>query len=268
MTTTTLSGTFNFRDTGGLPLAAEGTSAPGVLYRSDALSGLTPEGLEELAASDIGVIVDFRTQTERQMSPDRIPTSRPFHVVELPLLEGAVTGLVQQGLQAAAQSSDPAATAKAAEAVLAQIPALGDLYVNMLEHGATSFAEFARLVAAATVDPPTAVLVHCTAGKDRTGVSTALVLDAAGVQREAIIADYASSQEHLAGPWADGMFAMVQKYGIPITDEIRDLISGTPASAIETALAWVDAKGGSAAYLQSGGLTDAELAALRANIAG
>lgn len=266
--TTTLSGTFNFRDTGGMPLTGGGTSTPGILYRSDALSGLTPEGLEELAASDIGVIVDFRTPTEQQMAPDRLPTSRPFHVVELPLLEGAVTGLAQQAMQSVAQGNDPVAAEKAVEAVLSQIPTLGDLYVAMLEHAATSFAEFARLVSAATVDPPSAVLVHCTAGKDRTGVSTALVLDAVGVERSAIVADYASSQKNLAGPWSEGMYAMVQKFGIPLTDQIRDLISGTPAAAIEQALAWIDAQGGSAAYLRSGGLTDAELAALRHTLAG
>lgn len=266
--TTTIDGTFNFRDTGGMPLIAGGLSTPGVLYRSDAFSGLTPEGLEQLAATDIGVVVDFRTPTERQMAPDRLPVSRPFVSVELPLLEGAITGLAQQGQQSLAQGSDTEAAAQAMAAILAQLPSLGDLYVGMLEHGATSFAEFARYVSAATVDPPTAVVVHCTAGKDRTGVSTALVLDAAGVTRAAIVADYAASQDNLAGPWADRMYAMVEKFGVPLNDALRELVAGTPPEAIEKALAWVDAQGGSAAYLQSGGLTDDELAALRAKIAG
>lgn len=252
-------GLINFRDVGGMPLTAGGVTTSGILYRSAALSGLTAEGLEQLAATDIGVIVDFRTATEREMAPDRVPTSRSFRVVDLPLLEGAVTGLAQQGA-----SADPAATAQAAMQILAQLPALGDLYVSMLEGGAASFAEFARLVSQATVTPPTAVLVHCTAGKDRTGVSTALVLDAVGVTREAVVADYASSQQNLAGPWADAMLAQVAKFGVPLTDEVRELVAGTPASAIEKALAWVDAQGGSAAYLASGGLTDAELATLKA----
>ena len=238
-----------------------------MLYRSDALSGLTPEGLEQLAASDIGVIADFRTPQAKQMAPDRLPTSRPFRVVDLPLLEGAVSGLAQQAMQSVAQSGDAAGTTQALDAALAQIPSLGDLYVSMLENGASSFAELGRLVGAATTDPPTAVLVHCTAGKDRTGVSTALMLDAAGAERAAVVADYASSQEHLAGAWAEGMYAMVAKTGIPLTDSLRELISGTPAAAIEHAFAWIDAQGGSAAYLQSGGLTDGDLAALRRRLA-
>ncbi|MBF4551144.1 tyrosine-protein phosphatase [Pseudoclavibacter sp. VKM Ac-2888] len=267
-TATSLQGTFNFRDTGGMPLVAGGTTTPGVFYRSDALSSLTQTGLEELAASDIGVIVDFRTPSERQMAPDRLPVSRPFRVAELPLLEGAVSGLVQQGLQSAAGGGDPVEQAKSFEVVLAQIPSLGELYVGMLEHGATSFAELARLVANATTTPPTAVLVHCTAGKDRTGVGSALLLDAVGVERSAIVADYTSSGERLAGEWAERMYGMVAQYGLPLTDEIKDLVAATPASAIERALEWVDAHGGSVAYLQSGGLTGAELAALKGRLTG
>ncbi|NYF11943.1 protein-tyrosine phosphatase [Pseudoclavibacter sp. JAI123] len=267
-TATSLEGTFNFRDTGGLPVTSGGVTAPGVFYRSDALSSLTPKGLEELAASDIGTIVDFRTPAERQMAPDRLPVSRQFHVVELPLLEGAVTGLVQQGLQSAARGGDPAEQAKAMDAVLAQIPTLGALYVEMLEHSATTFAELARLVASATVSPPNAVVVHCTAGKDRTGIGSALVLDAVGVERSAIIADYASSGANLSGEWAERMYGMVAQYGLPLTDQIKDLVAATPPSAIEHALEWVDAQGGSAAYLQSGGLTGAELAALKGRLTG
>ena len=267
-TATSLEGTFNFRDTSGMPLAGGGTTTSGIFYRSDALSSLTPKGLEELAASDIGTIVDFRTPAERQMAPDRLPVSRTVHVVELPLLEGAVTGLVQQGLQSTAQGGDPEARAKAVDAVLAQIPSLGELYVGMLEHGATSFAELARLVANATENPPTAVLVHCTAGKDRTGVSSALILDAVGVERAAIVADYASSGANLSGEWAERMYGMVAQYGLPLTDQIRDLVAATPASAIERAFEWVDAQGGSAAYLQSGGLTGAELVALKGRLVG
>ena len=260
-----LGGTHNFRDTGGIPLVDGGSTRSGVLYRSEALSALTPEGLAQLAASDIGVIADFRTPMERGLSPDRLPESRPFRVVELPLLEGAMTGLAQQAMRA----TDPADAAAALQAALAQLPSLGDLYVSMLEHGAASFAELARLVGAATADPPTAVLTHCTAGKDRTGVAVALLLDAVGADRAAVVADYTSSAANLAGPWADRMRSTITSMGVPLTPEIDALVTGTPASAIEQALAWVDAEhGDSAAYLRSGGLTDAELAALRRSLAG
>jgi protein-tyrosine phosphatase len=257
-----IDGLQNFRDTGGTPLRDGGATRSGVLYRSEALSALTPTGLDALAASDIGVIADFRTAVERGMAADLLPESRPFRVVELPLLEGALTGMAQQ----APVTDDPEAARAAIAAAVAKIPALGDLYVSMLGQGAASFAQLARLVAAATDDQPTAVLVHCTAGKDRTGVAVALMLEAAGAERAAVVEDYSSSAGNLAGPWADRMRAMVTGMGVTLTPAVDTLLTGTPPAAIEQALTWVDAQGGAAAYLQSGGLTDDELTALRTRL--
>lgn len=265
-TASLLEGSFNFRDVGGLPLTAGGVTRSGVLYRSDALSGLTAHGLEELADTAIGVIVDFRTPLERMMAPDRLPSTRPFRVVELALLEGALTGLAQQAMQATTQGGDPDAAAAAVGDALAQLPSLGDLYISMLTHGAESFAELARLVAGGSGDE-SATLVHCTAGKDRTGVAIALLLDAVGVARDAIVADYAASEANLSGAWADGMFAMIGAMGVPRTASLDALIASTPPEAIEQALAWVEREhGGAAAYLRTGGLAETELSALRTRL--
>lgn len=258
-----IEGLHNFRDTGGTPLAAGGETRSGVLFRSDALNALTPAGVDALADTPIGVIVDLRTPDERAAAPDILPQTRPIRVIELSILEGAMAQMAQQFSSAAGPL-----TGEQLAAVAAQIPALDELYLGMLQHGADAFAEVARLVASSTDEAPSAVLVHCTAGKDRTGVATALLLDAAGADRGAIIADYASSQKNLAGAWADGMLQMIASFGLPLTPEITTVVTGTPAEAISSALDWVDAAhGGSAAYLQSGGLTDDELAALRARLA-
>jgi len=254
-----IEGLFNFRDTGGMPLNGGGTTRTGVLYRSAALNALTDTGLTQLADSPIGVIADFRTPVEQQMAPDRVPDSRPFRVASLSLLEGA--------LPQPAVGADGAVAPESFSAVLAQLPTLGELYLSMLAHGAETFAELARLVAASKDDEPTAVLVHCTAGKDRTGIAVALLLDTAGAERDAIVADYASSQQNLAGPWAEGMITMLTSLGITVTDALRTLVTQTPPAAIEQALSWLDSEhGGSAGYLASGGLTDAELDALRGRL--
>jgi protein-tyrosine phosphatase len=258
----TIEGTVNFRDLGGLPLVGGGTTRDAVVYRSDALGTLTETGLEELAASPIGVIVDFRTPTERGMWPDLLPASRPIRVVELPLTEGALGGEAQR----AAVSGDPAAAAAAIQAALAHVPTLGEMYVAMLAHGASVFAEVARLVAASTDAQPSAVVVHCTAGKDRTGVASALLLDVAGVERDAIVADYAETEANLAGPWSERMLATVAQLGVPLTEEITTIVTRSPRVAIEQALAWLDAQGGAAAYLSRAGVTDAELDALRSRL--
>lgn len=251
-----IEGLVNFRDTGGTPLSGGGATRSGVLYRSAALDAITDAGLRQFAATPIGVIADFRTALEQQLAPDRLPATRPFGAVSLALLEGA--------LPQPATGADGAVAPESFAAVLAQLPTLGELYVSMLSHGAETFARVARLVAASRDDEPTAVLVHCTAGKDRTGVAVALLLDAVGAERDAVVADYAASQDILAGPWADRMLATVSSMGVTVTDDLRTLVTKTPPAAIERALAWVDAEhGSSAAYLRSGGLTDAELAALR-----
>ena len=267
MSTWGLDGTYNFRDLGGLPLREGGTTASGIFYRSDALHTLTPAGDAALAASDIGVIVDFRTAVERDIARDRLPRSRRIREVHLPLLEGAMSHLIEQALKARVLG-DHTAAGRAAEQAMAQLPTLGDLYTQMLEHGASAFAQVARLIAGETDDAPAAVLIHCTAGKDRTGVCAALMLDAAGVERSAVVADYAVSQEHLSGAWLDHMTGMIRKMGVTVTPGLAEIVGGTPPAAIERALAWVDARGGSAAYLADGGLTEAELAGLRARLSG
>ncbi|MFD5865433.1 tyrosine-protein phosphatase [Agromyces sp. NPDC127015] len=253
-----IDGLVNFRDTGGMPLQGGGTTRSGVLFRSAALSALSAQGLDELAATQVGVIVDFRTPAERESAPDLVPDSRPFSVVDLSILEGAVADSMQQLMKGGAPS--------AAETTAA-IPSLGDLYIGMLQHGGAAFARVARLIAASNDAAPTGVLVHCTAGKDRTGVATALMLDAVGVERDAVVADYAASQANLSGAWADGMLHMVASFGIPLTPELETLVTGTPPEAIEATLGWIDREhGGAAGYLGAAGLADDELGALRARL--
>lgn len=262
-----LQGTHNFRDVGGMPLTSSGSIRSGVLYRSDALAALTDDDLGQLAESPIGVVVDFRTPAERTAAPDRLPTARPFTVVELSVLEGALTGMSQDSMKLAAQTGDAVAAADALAQALAHLPTLGQLYEGMLQHGAAAFAEVARLIGAQRDDVPSAVVLHCTAGKDRTGVSTALMLDVAGAERAAIVADYAASEANLAGPWADGMLARMTQMGVPVTPGIIELVTKTPPTAIEQAFDWVEANHGSSAdYLRSGGVTDADLDALRARL--
>ncbi len=262
MTLLDIDGTHNFRDTGGIALAAGGTTRPGVLYRSDALGALTPAGLRAFAATPIGVVVDFRSEAERTRMPDVLPEDRPIRTVLLPLLEGAMTGAPGATLPGGDASNE--ALAAAIEA----LPTLADLYTSMLEHGGHAFAEVARLIAMSEDDAPSAVLVHCTAGKDRTGVASALMLDAAGADRAAVVADYASTAANLAGPWAERMRAMVTGMGVPLAPKVDELLTGSPATAIEHALAWVDERGGSAAYLEAAGVTGSDLERLRERITG
>ncbi|BEL04261.1 tyrosine-protein phosphatase [Actinoplanes sichuanensis] len=253
-----IAGTYNSRDTGGIPLTAGGSTRTGVLYRSDALAGTTDDGIKTLTASPIGTIVDFRTDMEKTGLPNRVGTRRRFTAVQLPLLDGAFTGM-----------PSPADLDEATmRELFVRIPTLADLYLRMLGTAAETFAEVARLVARPTDDTYNGVLVHCTAGKDRTGVAVALLLDAAGADRDAVIADYALSETNLVGDWADLMLARLKAWGVPPLPAITDLVTATPPEAIKAAFAWLDERGGSARYLCDGGLSDDDLEALRERIAG
>lgn len=280
-----LPGTFNARDVGGLLLTGGGTTRSGVLLRSDALSALSDDGFAALEG--IGTVIDLRTAQEREAAPDRLPDSGAIRVLERPLLEGAVTQIAPQaarvmgdgaggaegaeGLDGAegsegAEGSAVELSEEAVAALRARIPTLDALYAGMLEHGASVFADCARAVAAPTDPRRGGVLLHCTAGKDRTGVAIALLLDVAGVEREAIVADYARSQDELAGEWSERMLGTMRRAGLPPLPEIEQLAVATPPSVIRALLVALDDRGGSAAYLRSGGLSDDELALLRSRL--
>lgn len=213
-------------------------------------------------------MIDLRTPAEREGAPDRLPGAEGVRVLELPLLEGAIAQLAPEAAALQEQLAQAGPSPELLETLRARIPTLDELYVSMLEHGAEIFAQRARAVALRADPDRAGVLIHCTAGKDRTGVAVALLLEAAEAEREVVVADYTRSQDELAGPWAERMLEGMRAAGIPALPEIEQLAVATPASAIEAALAAVDARGGAAAYLRSGGLGEDELARLRSRLRG
>lgn len=252
--------THNSRELGGLPTTDGGVVASGVLFRSDALGGLTHIGTRALADQRIGTVIDLRTDAERSRSADALPADGSVRLVALSVQGGAMDELVQQLLP----SSDGVALTEAQIAgIVDQVPTLEDLYIAILDSSAAQFAEVARaVVTAADTDRP-GVLFHCTAGKDRTGLAAALLLSVAGVPRDAIVADYTRTGENLAGEFADALTGLITALGVPLTPRLKTLATESPASAIEAALDWIDTTHGDAsAYLRTGGFTPADLEAL------
>lgn len=257
-----LQGTLNFRDVGGAPLQDGGSIRHGVLYRADALATLTPDGLGALAVSGIGTVFDLRTESECRRAPDLLPDDVTIDLVHLPILGGSMEAQAQRLMPA--DGTAPTLTPEAVAALVAQVPTLAELYVGILQDAAPRFARIARSIAHPVDAERSAVLVHCTAGKDRTGLSAALMLAAAGATREAIVADYVLTGPNLAGVFTDTMLRMFAAIGLPDMPPLRELATESPAEAITAALDWVDAAHGDAAgYLRSGGLTGSELDAMR-----
>jgi protein-tyrosine phosphatase len=167
----------NLRELGGVAAADGRTVRPGLLYRSASLDELAPQELAAVASLGVRSIIDLRYNSERAARPtpwrdlgcrdywanDYEPSGQGGDLSDL-LNNRAITREMARGIMLNAYAA----------LAYNQVSALRRLF---------------RLAAAG--DGP--VLFHCTSGKDRTGISAALLLSALGVPREAIVADYLKS---------------------------------------------------------------------------
>lgn len=224
-------GAMNFRDIGGLP-AREGTTRYGRLYRSGTLSELTDEGRVAMAGLRLGRILDLRSADELERAPSLIHgVGAPMQ--NIPVLPGSASSLFAEDLT------------------------LSDLYDRIVTDYAPSVVAVMRAIIA---DAP--VLVHCTAGKDRTGVTVAIALAAVGTDREAVIENYALTEELTPPARIESIVRAINAHH-PGTQHLADLATRSPAPVMRELLAGIDAEYGSAAdYLRAQGMARAELTAL------
>jgi protein-tyrosine phosphatase len=250
-----LEGAVNVRDLGGLPTADGGSIVTGRLLRSENLQELTPADVARLV-DEIGVttIVDLRTTAEVELEGpgplDAVPGVRHAYHPVLPEL-GSRTDAVAEALlvQKAARDRN-------------RFP--DDLmcghYLGYLEERPEEVTGALRSIAAADG----AAIVHCAAGKDRTGVIVALSLTAAGVQPEAIVADYMAT--------GDKIEAIIERLRRSRT--YADDVSSRPVRAHlpreETMKAFLEQLhvryGGLWRWLADHGFSDDDLDALRAKL--
>jgi protein tyrosine/serine phosphatase len=218
-------GLVNVRDLGGLPVQ-DGHIRAGALIRSDSLTRLSDP--EMLRVAGVSCIVDLRRPGE---SVEEHPFADDPMYVNLPV-------------------EDPADIKNVTST-------MGALYLDMLDARPELFA--AALGAIADADPG-AVVVHCAAGKDRTGLVIALALTVAGAEPEVVAADYALTAERLA-PFVERELAKVE-------DEKQRAWfrkhQSTPAEFMTAVLDHLeDTYGGVTAYLRAGGMSEEQLSALR-----
>jgi protein-tyrosine phosphatase len=167
--TTTFSTVFNFRDLGGLRTADGRTVHYGRLYRSDSLHRLTDDETFKLAALGVRTILDLRRPTE---------IARDGRIPELAGMAYFNLHPVHREWNMTVYDGDPARY-------------LADRYLDMAEEGVEGFGAALRLLSDARRAP---VVMHCFAGKDRTGVLAALALALLQVTEADIMADYAASE--------------------------------------------------------------------------
>ena len=230
MTILDVDGVSNVRDVGGIP-AAGGRVRAGVLLRSGQLSGATTAGAAALRAR-VEHIIDLRDGEEVAAEPTEIEGPDTTH---LPLFLGSVRSFFE------ADTS------------------LDDLYLHLLEESGERLVEAIRIISRGR-----RTLVHCTVGKDRTGVTVALALSAVGVDREAVVSDYALTESQLPAE-RSRRIAEYLRAQHPEAVHAVALATQSPAPVMRRLLSQVDERWGSAAgYLRAQGMTEAELAALSA----
>ncbi len=225
-------GTMNFRDVGGLPAGARRTR-PGVLFRSGDLARLGADGVEALRGLGVRHVIDLRADDEVAHAPSRVE-GLGIMTTRVPLFRGSVASFFEDDVS------------------------LGDMYRALVDESADGIVEVVRGVVR---EQP--VLVHCAIGKDRTGVTIAVILSAAGVDADAVIADYART-EALLPEWRNRAVVERLRALAPEAVHLEELTTRSPAPVMAGLLAdLVDRYGSTGDYLRAHGVGDDELAELR-----
>ena len=214
----------NLRDLGGIP-AEGGRTRSGVVLRSDAprTGDRPPEGIEWPPR----VVLDLRDEPELNGAPHPLAAEAEVHQIEL--LDGIHSAEVSYPLPV--------------------------LYRLAVERAADKLVRSFRL--ALEADGP--VLVHCAAGKDRTGIVSAMLLSAAGARPDSIVADYIRTDQNMFRVLQRLELAPALPPGVTEEDVRRDIVSA-PVSAIEVVLEQFDAYDGAAAgWLLAHGATEDEI---------
>jgi len=174
-------GSSNVRDLGGLPLIGGGMTAYGVFYRSDTPQEWTEPDAQGWRMRRVGLVVDLRAPLEAEQEGRGPLVDRgDVRYLNAPLLPDRV--VVRGHEELVVHDNSRAARVERYLAYLSDEG--GGNLVRAVEALATS---------------PMPALFHCAAGKDRTGVLAAFVLEVAGVEREATVADYGLTSERLPG---------------------------------------------------------------------
>lgn len=206
-----LSGVKNARDLGGMPTSDGRVVRAGRLIRSGELSGARSEDIRRLKDLGLSAVVDLRTEGERESHPDpagRLPaTSFEF----LPVISSGAAGITRnmglRDLMRLAKSYERGAEGQVSR-----------LYVEIVtsKEGVDGYRRFFDVVmGVGELDGPHAVLWHCTAGKDRTGLAAAFLERALGVPMEMVTQDYLASNFYTQPAWSKAVLAVGRHHLLP-----------------------------------------------------
>jgi hypothetical protein len=215
-----------------------GPVRPGRLFRSDEPVGDVETVARALREDGVTTVLDLRSQHETERRPGILAGREEYHVA--PLVDPRRDHL-----------RDPAAERS-----------LLDLYTGSIDRNGRTLTDALRLIA---YGRPGGVLVHCAAGKDRTGILVAVVLSLLGTPIEEIVDDYAETETRLAPYFAQELAA--------IEDDVRrERVAARQHATPETMaglLAHLDERhGGAKEYVRAHGFDAADVDRLAARLTG
>jgi protein-tyrosine phosphatase len=261
-----LSGAWNFRD-----IAEETGVRPGRFFRSSELSGLDDSGREALLGFGITDVADLRSAREvERHGTSAVPAGvkvHNLHFHEMTAVDGEAPHetAFQKMMTENQQREDPESTAAAARRFMTEeyqrFPTLAGAQ--------RAVRQVISLLAAGRP-----VIAHCFAGKDRTGFTVATILDAVGVDRDVVLADFLRSNEAVPR-LRDQILKSVRER--TETDEeltfaearLTDAVLGVQPEYLDASRRTIDDNyGGLASYLQVAGVTAEEIANVRSALLG
>lgn len=184
-----MEGGYNFRDLGGYRTTEGRYVKWGKFIRSDDMKGLTDSDLRYLASIPIRTVVDFRTEMEVELAPDRHPATVE-NSVALTVNPGNIIGVPDGEIT----------TSEHAVQLMEQMYRLMVSDQGVIE-------QYRRFFALLQEEKNIPLLYHCSAGKDRTGMASALILYALGVDSETVMKDYLLSNHYLGDKYASAIEA-------------------------------------------------------------
>ncbi len=224
----------NVRHLGGYA-TMDGRRTNDSLVRSASLHRLTDDSLGALRDAGVTTVIDFRSEVERER--DVTPDLAPFSM---------------RKVLAPVWDKDASPPGMAGE-----FPGYAAVYPLMLDVGTCAYRSLFETIA----NSEGRVLFHCAAGKDRTGIATALLLEVAGVSDATLLEDYRQSAELLSPVLKEWLPRMAER---GITEELAMRLMASDESDMASTLTLLRERWGSAeGYLRHAGVTDHVILAVR-----